>query len=135
MWYLWITISIQHLFLFIIWVWSGMRELRKFQYNTCFYLSTKLLVEGKEEEEFQYNTCFYLSFSNVWVSFSIQKFQYNTCFYLSTWWRWNLHLKMISIQHLFLFIENVKTKIQNLSKFQYNTCFYLSGQRPSFHCV
>ena len=106
-----------------------------FQYNTCFYLSTKLLVEGKEEEEFQYNTCFYLSFSNVWVSFSIQKFQYNTCFYLSTWWRWNLHLKMISIQHLFLFIENVKTKIQNLSKFQYNTCFYLSGQRPSFHCV
>ena len=132
----------------------------KFQYNSCFCLSTGKSNKNIWSGEFQYNSCFCLSFrrkcfSEIFRNISIQLL---FLFIQNVAPRriFGLH---ISIQLLFLFIRRCKMMYHNLLyfnttlvfiyliatyfftnkfKFQYNSCFYLSNVfKPffSFHYI
>ena len=98
-------ISIQHLFLFILGLGSNTKEsLLNFNTTLVFIYLRCQVPSGSTQGSFQYNTCFYLSSKSQWPPYpqwiSIQHlflfifhdrihrsqvciFQYNTCFYLS----------------------------------------------------
>ena len=62
-------ISIQLLFLFIIFRRRQVGLIYQFQYNSCFYLSWSARHNSGNRQQFQYNSCFYLS--NVFPPFLI----------------------------------------------------------------
>ena len=76
-------ISIQHLFLFILFEKCRITSIKNFNTTLVFIYRRGLWLFCVFYYGFQYNTCFYLSNPGKdCVSVEV-KFQYNTCFYLS----------------------------------------------------
>ncbi len=97
-------ISIQHLFLFIG-VSEEERLIRQqFQYNTCFYLSKTTESKIQWLQKFQYNTCFYLSQTNFNKKGARKNFNTTLVFIYRRTSGCICEGAVISIQHLFLFI-------------------------------
>ena len=121
-----LQISIQLLLLFITAAEGTILRKIKFQYNSCYCLSTAVLLPSVVVTDF--NTTLVTVYPNIITIMCVRDNNFNTT--LVTVYRMDIGLTspatQISIQLLLLFIQKRAVINEDVDRFQYNSCYCLS---------